>query len=288
MKQRKAAQWPWMLAAMTPSAMIAAETPWPWAALTGAVCGILNMLAVRWGKTGPRWVRFLYALLLVALLMPLAERCWVNESGIPAIGLTLLLLAAASTWKSGENANRTGNVIFWLEAILLGMFALAGLKDWKWQGVPTGGYRWELIPLLLLPTLGGEQTDGKDGWKIGIGTFLIPTVFALLATGQMPGIQSDGFRKLAQSVGVPGLSGRMDAVAACTMTLGFFAAMSRGISVGIEGLEGKRRGTAIIVLTAVGAIVAFTQLNAVKILVLWTLVCYMTNFPAKQKKVEKT
>ena len=112
--------------------------------------------------------------------MPLAERCWVNESGIPAIGLTLLLLAAASTWKSGENANRTGNVIFWLEAILLGMFALAGLKDWKWQGVPAGGYRWELIPLLLLPTLGGEQTDGKDGWKIGIGTFLIPTVFALL------------------------------------------------------------------------------------------------------------
>lgn len=277
-----------MLAAMTPSAMIAAETPWPWAALTGAVCGILNMLAVRRGKTGPRWVRFLYVLLLVALLMPLAERCWVNESGIPAIGLTLLLLAAASTWKSGENANRTGNVIFWLEAILLGMFALAGLKDWKWQGVPAGGYRWELIPLLLLPTLGGEQTDGKDGWKIGIGTFLIPTVFALLATGQMPGIQSDGFRKLAQSVGVPGLSGRMDAVAACAMTLGFFAAMSRGISVGIEGLEGKRRGTAIIVLTAVGAIVAFTQLNAVKILVLWTLVCYMTNFPAKQKKVEKT
>ena len=65
--------------------------------------------------------------------MPLAERCWVNESGIPAIGLTLLLFAAASTWKSGENANRTGNVIFWLEAILLGMFALAGLKDWKWQ-----------------------------------------------------------------------------------------------------------------------------------------------------------
>lgn len=78
-------------------------------------------------------------MLLVAHLMPLAERCWVNESGIPAIGLTLLLLAAASTWKSGENANRTGNVIFWLEAILLGMFALAGLKDWKWQGVPAGG-----------------------------------------------------------------------------------------------------------------------------------------------------
>ena len=52
--------------------------------------------------------------------------------------------------------------------------------------------------------------------------------------------------------------------------------------------EGKRRGTAIIVLTAVGAIAAFTQLNAVKILVLWTLVCYMTNFLAKQKKVEKT
>ena len=103
----------------------------------------------------------------------------------------------------------------------------------------------------------------------------------------MPGIQSDGFRKLAQSVGVPGLSGRMDAVAACAMTLGFFAAMSREISVGIEGLEGKRRGTAIIVLTVVGAIVAFTQLNAVKILVLWTLVRYMTNFPAKQKKVEK-
>ena len=230
----------------------------------------------------------MYALLLVALLMPLAERCWVNESGIPAIGLTLLLLAAASTWKSGENANRTGNVIFWLEAILLGMFALAGLKDWKWQGVPAGGYRWELILLLLLPTLGGEQTDGKGGWKIGIGTFLIPTVFALLATGQMPGIQSDGFRKLAQSVGVPGLSGRIDAVAACAMTLGFFAALSRGISVGIEGLEGKRRGTATIVLTAVGAIAAFTQLNAVKILVLWTLVCYMTNFPAKQKKVEKT
>lgn len=288
MKQQKAASWPWMLAAIVPAAMIAAETPWHWAALTGAVCGVLNMIAVRWGKTGPQWVRYLYALLLTAFLTPLAKNCWVNGSEIPAVGLTLLVLAAASTWKSGENANRTGNVLFWLEAILLGVYALAGLKDWKWQGTPAGAYRWELIPLLLLPVLNGNQTEAKDSWKVGIGTFLIPTVFALLAAGQLPGIQADGFRKLAQSVGVPGLSGRMDAIAACAITLGFFGALSRGMSVGTAGLEGKKRGIALIVLTAVGGITAFARVNVLKILVLWTVVCYLTNFSAKQKKVEKT
>lgn len=161
MKQRKAACWPWLLVAMTPAAMIAAETPWQWAALTGAVCGVLNMAAVRWGKTGPRWARYLYALLLTVFLLPLAENCWVNESGIPAVGLTLLILAAASTWKSGENANRTGNVLFWLEAILLGVFALVGSIDWTWQGIPAGAYRWELIPLLLLPAM-GQRTIGNE------------------------------------------------------------------------------------------------------------------------------
>lgn len=276
-----------MLAAMTPAAMIAAETPWHWAALTGAGCGVLNMAAVRWGKTGPQWVRYLYALLLTAFLVPLAENCWVNESGIPAVGLTLLALAAVSTWKSDENANRTGNVLFWLEAILLVVFALAGLKDWTWQGVPTGTFRRELIPLLLLPVLNGNQTEAKDSWKVGIGTFLIPTVFALLAAGQLPGIQADVFRKLAQSVGVPGLSGRMDAIAACAMTLGFFGALSRGMSVGVEGLEEKKRGIALIILTAVGAIAAFMRVNALGILVLWTVVCYLTNFSAKQKKSKK-
>ena len=203
------------------------------------------------------------------------------------MGLTLLILAAASTWKSGENANRTGNVLFWLEAILLGVFALVGSIDWKWQGIPAGAYRWELIPLLLLPAMDSEQSETKGSWKVGIGTFLIPTLFALLAAGQLPSIQADGFRKLAQSIGVPGLSGRMDAIAACAMTLGLFAALSRGMSAGIEGIEGKKRGIAIIVLTAVGGIAVFTGIKILKIFVMWTVVCYLTNFSMKQKKGEK-
>ena len=113
------------------------------------------------------FLRWIWLLVVLSQLLPHASAYWMG--GGKAVPLTLLALAAWGA--SGERAERTGNVIFWLTLPVLVLFsALAVQKiETVWLMPEAGEWSAGLIVGLLLPALPGKAHNLKGRMLAIIG-----------------------------------------------------------------------------------------------------------------------
>ena len=274
----------WLLAAMAaPLTQAASNCSWT-AALTLVALG----LGISWGLDrvqagGTRWkitgaIQWLWMLLVVAEFLHWIMLCWPGYSDYRGAPLILLVLSALSAAKGEENCARTGSVLLWIIAFLLGAVLISGIKEIEWQNLKP---QWRMQTaylsfVMLLPAMGTGMGTAKRNSLLIYGLLV-----SLVTTGfmSMPLIEKmhAPFYKMSESISFLGVGKRFESLAAVGMTLGYFALVSYLLRVMAKAWEmgkSQRRSVWISAVFCGLVFVSGMRLNS-RLLTLGTLVIWV-------------
>lgn len=232
----------WLSTALIPTLLqLASGAGWPAAVVIAAVCSGAVYAVTKWGKSNCvpilMWLQYLYIIVLLAQLLPNAAYSWPGDN-YPAVPLILLALAAWSANKGAQAAARVGCVLFWLVlGVYLAVLALGtGEVKAQWLRPVQTATPWQAVTLLLI-SAGAVLTVGReDKWKVNL---LLPAVLWNVAAVVVVGVLSPGRADMlpdplyttVQSLRLPGIAQRFEALLSAGMTVGWFALMTVLLSV---------------------------------------------------------
>lgn len=241
-------------------------------------------------------LEWIWLMLVLAHLMPLAGDCWGTRGAEIAVPLALLILAIAAG--EGEKPFRIGAVLFWGSGLMLAGILLIAVRDVKlrWLEPAAGVWSGELIVTLLVPSLMGLLQEKKNRDAAVLITEAVLTAgFAAFTQGVLnikiaEGIRSpfyEGIRSIGTVSAEP--------IAAVVITVTWFCFCSLLVRSGIELLK-KCGIKGLLAKIATLATVAGLMLTGFRLpgsflmagsLILWVLIP-ITLSKNKSKKVEKS
>ena len=238
----------WICTALIPALLqLAAGVGWLAAIAVGVVCHCAVWAAIKWGKRVdkhlPCLLEYLYIVILLCSLLPWSAKCWPGDND-PVVPLILLALAAWSTQKGAQAAARVGCVLFWVVlGIYLTVLALGtGEVRPAWLKPAAATMPWPAAVLLLVPAGAARWLRNGEGWQRKLW---IPSAFLILGAVVVAGVLSTGLAgriedpmyMAVQSLAIPGVMQRFEALVSAGMTVGWFALLTLLLSMAAAALE---------------------------------------------------
>ena len=224
----------WLAAAMiVPLAQTASGCTWPAVLILGGACLLICWALGKYPVENPGWLLVLQRIwncVVITEVLHWCVYCWPDAKSAYTIPLTLLLLAALAA-TDGVRAVRTGCVLLWPVAILLGAVLLSGIPEISlrnispiWQ-VPSA----HLITAALIPAMSaGEGRKGNSRLLWGAAIFALLT--AVITTGVLTAVVVKGERapiyELSRSLSLFGVGKRLESLIAAAMTMGYYVAVT--------------------------------------------------------------
>lgn len=286
----------WLAAAVAaPLAQTASGCTWLAAGPVALACMLLAWGARRCPGEDSRWLSMaqgLWNCVVLASLLPWSSLCWPGLEGTWAIPWVLLALAAWACGSDGR-AVRSGCVLLWPVALLLGAVLLSGVGDLQWEHLaPT----WQmpdawLIPVALLPALGRGGSPGRKFWWGMAGYVLaVAVVTAGVLSPEGSAQAASPIYALSRSIRLLGIAARFESLVAVAMTCGYFVTAAYLLTNGGRGTQkgwtwGGAALTAVLLLAGVRL---DSRLAAVGSALLWALLPALVRWwKKKSKKLEK-
>lgn len=266
--------WAWLLVSMSaPLAVAAGRSSWIWVLAVGVVCGGVCWGIYAMGTETPRYAKWFCCLQILWLTIAAGEMarwsgyCWGGDGEVPAVSVTLLVLAACASWNGGERASRVGSVLAWFVGLLYIIVLGAGVRGLRgqWIEATLETPPVELVFVFLIPVALGMLPQGKSG--SGKWILWIPVAFGLMVSIWTMGTLSwtgmaqstFPFYTFTKSLRLFGVAERFEAFVSVALTMGFFSVMSLFFSVAGELAEqirpkGGRAGIVISCTLAAGAV----------------------------------
>lgn len=262
----------WSAAAMLgPMAQFLGSLPWNVTALLGAGAVCLYLCAMRWGRTGGRYLPWVQAAGLTVLLAASAGYCgdcWTGRENTWFIPAALLALAAAGASGGPPRCSAAGATLLWglagLTAVLL-VFAIPEIKGqwlrprWTWGG------GWGAV-VMLLPCTGALLPRGRGRyWSWGLALLAVGTAVSLVAAGCISPWAAEercgAFFAAVQNIQISGVAERFDALIAGVMTISWYCLMSMLLSA-VRCLTGEGAGKWTVWASALAAFLGSSAARA--------------------------
>lgn len=228
----------WLLTGLIPVLIqLLSGASWVWVAVAVAASLVLTLIMWHKGWELRKWqcpFLFIYIVVLLSQLLPLAAQSWPVGNSDPAVPLILLLLAAWSARKGPSAAARVGVTLFWAVLLLYLIVLCAGTKDAQlhWLKPQWNAPDALALTLLLLPAASACLLMGNTGAR-SARLFLLPlllTTAAMITAGVLsPDVASDtpnAFYEMTRSIDLFGVASRFEPLISAGMTVGWFALMS--------------------------------------------------------------
>ena len=217
MKDEKAYRPFQLLALIIPAAEAAAGRNWlPTLILALAsvlVCTCVSAL----GEVNLQWLndlRCIGVILLLSGLLGWTDRSWPGRGTEYVVPGVLTLLAMYAVWQGG--AVRTASVLRYGVYLILLLMALSGLLQFKAEQLRPRAEMPDmaLTAALLLPLLGRKSR----GWRV------VPNGLAAVAASLVTGGAASLYA-FSRGLSIAGVSEHVESVAACAITIGWFASI---------------------------------------------------------------
>lgn len=217
--------------------------------------------------------------------------CWPEEGTELLVPVILLILAVLACMKGEAAAGRAAGVLRYGTFFAIGAVLFSGAGEleinrlapqWRMDSV-------SVIPLLLLPALGGESNNKNAAWAAGI--LLYTAAVSAVTTGVMQ--YKGDFYQLSRSLSIFGVAERFESITAAAMTLSFFSLLAFLLSRGgaaWECLGGTTHTLGTLLAGILALILYLTGLRLPQIiltegiLVLWVVLPFLTSLKRKRKK----
>lgn len=203
--------------------------------LLAGACTLVTMLVLTRSAHDlqlPRFVwiaQWIWFAVLAGSCAPIGASCWPDGDTFPVVPLVLLVLAAFAAKSGGENLARCAAVLLWVVLAAVGVLLGIGAREWKWDLLTTDlvlpdAY---LAVAVLLPCVSLFLSPGVSvGKGLPLLVFGIAVAIVLGLTGvlSVEGMRqaANPFYTYAQCVRMGGASWRMEPLASCVMTMGWF------------------------------------------------------------------
>lgn len=295
-KQRSA----WLAAALAaPLAQTASACSWPAALAVGGMCLLMCWAVGKYITEPDKWLVFAQCLWICVVLSELlhwSAYCWPTHKSRWAAPLTLLLLAAWAVSGGKERAARTGCVLIWPLALLLGAVLLSGIPDVELKNLRLS---WQmpdahLITVMLLPALYSPGERKRSG-RLLLGLLLFALLTSVVTAGVLSPSVSSGMHspvyELSRSLSLFGVAERFESLVAAAMTLGYFSLMTYLLSARETAWKGKRQTWGIAVAGGVlflSGLRIDSRLLAVGSIMLWVVLPVLCHWKNNFKKSKKT
>lgn len=228
----------------------------------------------------PDW-KWLYPLRLAALILLLSwalqqtHSCWPGEKAELAVPAGLLFLAAYSVWKG--SAIRASSVLRYGMYFILAVLSVLGIGQMNIENIQPKAELpdMELAAVLLLPLL--ARKTGKFFYNpVGIAALI-----SSIAAGGCVSVY-----QFSRSVSIGGIAQHLESVAACAITVGYFALLCYLL----DGISNKT-GAWNVWTTALAAygiyllgIPLAPQVYVLLLILLWVIIPELWNMGEKIKK----
>lgn len=285
----------WLLAAMAaPLTQAASNCSWSAALCVGALC-----LAICWGLDRFHIgvvqskllgaVQWLWMLLVIGEFLHWVMLCWPNHGNYQGAPLILLALAAASAAKGKESCARSGSILLWIVAFLLGAILVSAVPQIEWNNL---GPQWKmqtayLVVVMLIPAMGIGM--GKTKKK---SLLLCAVLVSVVTSGVMSMNLIEQMRapyyEMSESISFLGIGRRFEALTAVGMTLGYYALLSYLLRIMAKAWEmGKSQHRSVWISAVFCALVFISgmRLNS-RLLALGTIAIWVV-FPILEKIIKK-
>lgn len=282
MKDEKAYRPFQLLALIIPAAEAAAGRNWlPTLILALAsvlVCTCVSAL----GEVNLQWLndlRCIGVILLLSGLLGWTDRSWPGRGAEYVVPGVLTLLAMYAVWQGG--AVRTASVLRYGVYLILLLMALSGLLQFKAEQLRPRAEMPDmaLTAALLLPLLGRKSR----GWRV------IPNGLAAVAASLITGGAASLYA-FSRGLSVAGVSEHVESVAACAITVGWFASICYLLD-SVKEKEERDKRPWVIGLIAYGIYVLGIRFRAETFvateLVLWAIIPAIWAMKEKMKKKQK-
>lgn len=209
---------PWLAAAMASGVVMTAFRS-SWISVFPPLLMVLPVSYLTAGMSSPRWlerVQWLSIIPLGAFFLIDSDSCWPAQGARIAVPLVIAVMAAVSASHKTSIAAASSNILRYGMYFVIGTVMVAVLPGMKWENLKTQEVQWDpmLIPVLLLPVIGGRKTDKRP--LKGAAALLV--TLSVLAAGLYEG--SKGVYAAARM----NISGniRIESITASGMTLGYY------------------------------------------------------------------
>jgi len=294
----------WLIVASSaPILSLVGRTDW----LSVAVCASISIVIAIGvaGTSVPGWVNFIKVAAAVLYLGNIAGEsvtCWQDQGEPWILAATLLIVSALAVRNGAQQTCRIGVSLAWvlLPGVLL--ILLSGMSDLQLPSFHTeqSGERWGLLPVFLLPLL-VERNSAASKWsavKVISISGLLAVLLSLLLGGTTPQGAVNTFYEYSKGVNLFGVAKRLESVAACMLTIGWFALFSYILAAicGIMEERGIRSRVLVWTATALAALILYnltipSVVTALLCLLSWGLIPLGTQALGgvrKSKKSDKT
>lgn len=282
MKDEKAYRPFQLLALIIPAAEAAAGRNWlPTLILALAsvlVCTCVSAL----GEVNLQWLndlRCIGVILLLSGLLGWTDRSWPGRGTEYVVPGVLTLLAMYAVWQGG--AVRTASVLRYGVYLILLLMALSGLLQFKAEQLRPRAEMPDmaLTAALLLPLLGRKSR----GWRV------IPNGLAAVAASLITGGAASLYA-FSRGLSFAGVSEHVESVAACAITVGWFASICYLLD-SVKEKEERDKRPWVIGLIAYGIYVLGIRFRAETFvaieLLFWSIIPAAWAVKEKMKKKQK-
>lgn len=234
-----------------------------------------------------RWLRYgrLAAItLILSVILQKAGNIWPGEKTEIVIPLALLILALIAAGKGRAAAQNSANVLRYGVYLVVALLAILAVRSISWKEMMSSKNLpgADLCMLLLLPMLNGDIKQYRQ------------PLYAIPAALLTAGIKTNGLYAFSRNLKVRGMPERMESIAACTVTIGYYAAVVYLLTAMIKEQKTDRvsRLTYVLAGTAVLCMLLKPpirgELNVILILLLWGIIPLLADLKNKLKKEEKS
>lgn len=263
----------WLLVAIVgPMLSMIGKTGWIGVLGSAAICVILSA-CIHWMRIEiPRWVRFVQLIWITVYLGSIAQEstsCWQIGTDTVVLPCILLILAALASASGAQRSARSSAVLVWLVIPLSGIVLLAGGMDLDESHIrmDVESLDWALMPLLLIPALGGFLSEGKVNCTVKV-TMLCSIIAVILSmwmdaslTAEVVSKSENAFYQYSKGVTLFGIAERFEAVSACLLTAGWFGLFSIFLSAGHAIIESNQKGAGAVGVWLMVAIAVLVMCN---------------------------
>ena len=224
----------WIASAMSaPLAIYGGKVSWGWTTITGALCIILALAALRFGSNDFGLVIRLIQLAVLSIVAGAFAReitpCWGEGSG--SMPLVLLALAALSAVNSTKQAGQVCCCISWLIAIGYALMLAVGFKNVQWERLTAVRNDGELlIVVYLMPAIWLLAPAQRANGLPLLAMVLFGLAVSILCFGTLSaeGVTDSAvpFYQYSKSLTMMGIAERFEAIASVALTLGLFCSLS--------------------------------------------------------------
>lgn len=255
----------WLMTAMSvPAVHAASSCSWLSVLLLGAVCAAIcwGMDVISYNKELSKWVlwiRYFWMAPVLAWVMRWSALYWQGSIPQTGVALSLLTMAAAGALSGEERSARSGNILRYFIAALVGAVLLSGLKDIRPENLKP---RWQMgsadvILVFLIPAVIATESGSGSGIRSKIRVVLLAAATAAIGSGVLSlretvKLQAP-FYELSRSASVFSVAKRFESLAACGMTLGFYAVVNFLLNRAVVQWKGENRSRAVIGLSLLSA-----------------------------------